>query len=96
MSPLGLIAIGAGIAVLCGAGAAIGMGIATGKASEAIAPSRRLSQDQLVAALWSDPDGNLRDLRAAGFDSADFRSWRQGVIGGRATETEGCWFGRTV
>ncbi len=37
MSPLGLIAIGAGIAVLCGAGAAIGMGIATGKAAEAIA-----------------------------------------------------------
>ncbi len=37
MSPIGLIAIGAGIAVLCGAGAAIGMGIATGKASEAIA-----------------------------------------------------------
>jgi len=37
MSPLGLIALGAGIAVLCGAGAAIGMGIATGRASEAIA-----------------------------------------------------------
>jgi F-type H+-transporting ATPase subunit c len=37
MSPLGLIAIGAGIAVLCGAGAAIAMGIATAKASEAIA-----------------------------------------------------------
>lgn len=37
MTTLGLIAIGAGIAALCGAGAAIGMGIATGKASEAIA-----------------------------------------------------------
>lgn len=37
MSPLGLIAIGAGIAALCGAGAAIGMGIATSKAAEAIA-----------------------------------------------------------
>jgi len=37
MSPLGLIAIGAGIAALCGAGAAIGMGIATSKASESIA-----------------------------------------------------------
>jgi F-type H+-transporting ATPase subunit c len=37
MSQLGLIAIGAGIAALCGAGAAIGMGIATGKASESIA-----------------------------------------------------------
>ena len=37
MSPLGLIAIGAGIAALCGGGAPIGMGIATGRASEAIA-----------------------------------------------------------
>ena len=37
MTPIGLIAIGAGIAVLCGAGAAIGMGIATGRAAEAIA-----------------------------------------------------------
>jgi F-type H+-transporting ATPase subunit c len=37
MSALGLIAIGAGIAALCGAGAAIGMGLATGKAVEAIA-----------------------------------------------------------
>ncbi len=37
MSVLGLIAIGAGIAALCGGFAAIGMGIATGKASEAIA-----------------------------------------------------------
>ena len=37
MTTLGLIAIGAGIAVLCGAGAAIGMGIATGRAAEAIA-----------------------------------------------------------
>jgi F-type H+-transporting ATPase subunit c len=37
MSPLGLIAVGAGIAVLCGGGAAIGMGIATGRAAEAIA-----------------------------------------------------------
>ncbi len=37
MTTLGLIAIGAGIAVLCGGGAAIGMGIATGRASEAIA-----------------------------------------------------------
>jgi F-type H+-transporting ATPase subunit c len=37
MSPIGLIAIGAGIAVLCGGAAAIGMGIATGRASEAIA-----------------------------------------------------------
>ena len=34
---IGLIAIGAGLAALCGAGAAIGMGIATGKAAEAIA-----------------------------------------------------------
>lgn len=33
---LGLIAIGAGIAALCGAGAALGMGNATGKATEAI------------------------------------------------------------
>ncbi len=37
MSALGLIAIGAGIAALCGGGAAIGMGLATGKAVEAIA-----------------------------------------------------------
>lgn len=37
MSALGIIAIGAGIAALCGAGAAIGMGLATGKAVEAIA-----------------------------------------------------------
>ncbi len=37
MTSLGLIAIGAGIAALCGAGAAIGMGTATGKAVEAIA-----------------------------------------------------------
>lgn len=34
---LGLIAIGAGIAALCGAGAALAMGNATGKAAEAIA-----------------------------------------------------------
>ena len=34
---LGFIAIGAGIAALCGAGAALGMGNATGKAAEAIA-----------------------------------------------------------
>jgi F-type H+-transporting ATPase subunit c len=34
---LGIIAIGAGIAALCGAGAAIGMGNATGKAMDAIA-----------------------------------------------------------
>jgi len=34
---LGIIAIGAGIAALCGAGAALGMGNATGKAVEAIA-----------------------------------------------------------
>ncbi len=33
----GLIAIGAGIAVLCGAGAGFGIGIATSKASEAVA-----------------------------------------------------------
>ena len=37
MSALGLIAIGAGLFGLAGAGAAIGMGIATGKAAEAIA-----------------------------------------------------------
>lgn len=34
---LGLIAIGAGIAVLTGLGAGLGMGIATGKAVEAVA-----------------------------------------------------------
>ncbi len=33
----GLIAIGAGIALLCGFGAGIGIGIATGKAVDAIA-----------------------------------------------------------
>jgi F-type H+-transporting ATPase subunit c len=32
-----LIAIGAGIAVLCGLGAGIGIGIATGHASDAVA-----------------------------------------------------------
>ena len=32
----GMIAIGAGLAVLTGAGAGIGMGIATGKAAEAV------------------------------------------------------------
>ncbi len=37
MSALGLIAIGAGIAALCGGAAAIGMGHATGKAVESIA-----------------------------------------------------------
>ena len=37
MSTLGMIAIGAAIASLCCAGAAIAMGLATGKASEAIA-----------------------------------------------------------
>lgn len=36
MDPNGLIAIGAGIAVLTGLGAGIGMGIATSKAVEAI------------------------------------------------------------
>lgn len=36
MSQLGLVAIGAGIAVLCGLGAGISMGIATGKAVEAV------------------------------------------------------------
>jgi len=35
MNTVGLIAIGAGIAVLTGLGAGIGMGIATGKAAEA-------------------------------------------------------------
>lgn len=34
---LGLIAIAAGIAALCGGAAALGMGMATGKATEAIA-----------------------------------------------------------
>ena len=34
---LGLIAIGAGLVALCGAGAALAMGNATGKAAEAIA-----------------------------------------------------------
>jgi F-type H+-transporting ATPase subunit c len=34
---MGLIAIGAGIAVLTGLGAGLGMGIATGKAVEAVA-----------------------------------------------------------
>ena len=34
---LGLIALGAGIAALCGAGAALAMGNATGKAVESIA-----------------------------------------------------------
>lgn len=33
---VGMIAIGAGLAVLTGAGAGIGMGIATGKAAEAV------------------------------------------------------------
>ena len=37
MGTLGLIAIGAGIAALACAGAAIGMSIATGKAADAIA-----------------------------------------------------------
>ena len=37
MSPIGLIALGASIAVLTGGAAAIGMGIATGRATEAIA-----------------------------------------------------------
>ena len=37
MSEIGLIAIGAGIAVLTGAGAGLSMGIATGKAVEAVA-----------------------------------------------------------
>jgi F-type H+-transporting ATPase subunit c len=36
-SVVGLIAIGAAVAVLCGAAAAIGMSLATGKAVEAIA-----------------------------------------------------------
>jgi F-type H+-transporting ATPase subunit c len=36
-SATGLIAIGAGIAVLTGLGAGLGMGIATGKACEAVA-----------------------------------------------------------
>lgn len=36
-----IIAIGAGIAVLGALGAGIGIGIATGKAAEAIADSRR-------------------------------------------------------
>ena len=37
MTDIGLIAIGAGLAVLTGAGASLGMGIATGKAVEAVA-----------------------------------------------------------
>jgi len=37
MDTIGLIAIGAGIAVLTGLGAGIGMGIATSKAAEAVA-----------------------------------------------------------
>lgn len=37
MDSTGLIAIGAGIAVLTGLGAGVGMGIATGKACEAVA-----------------------------------------------------------
>ena len=37
MSALGIIAIGAGIAALCGGAAAIAMGLATGKAVESIA-----------------------------------------------------------
>lgn len=36
MDPNGLIAIGAGLAVLTGLGAGIGMGIATSKAAEAV------------------------------------------------------------
>ena len=36
MSAIGLIAIGAGIAVLAGLGAGLGMGIATSKAVEAV------------------------------------------------------------
>ena len=36
MSAIGLIAIGAGIAVLAGLGAGLGMGIATSKAGEAV------------------------------------------------------------
>ena len=36
MSAIGLIAIGAGIAVLAGLGAGLGMGIATNKAVEAV------------------------------------------------------------
>lgn len=37
MSEVGLIAIGAGLAVFTGVGAGLGMGIATGKAVEAVA-----------------------------------------------------------
>ncbi|HWQ06882.1 MAG TPA: ATP synthase F0 subunit C [Feifaniaceae bacterium] len=37
MTDIGLVAIGAGLAVLTGAGAGLGMGIATGKAVEAVA-----------------------------------------------------------
>lgn len=37
MGELGLIAIGAGIAVFTGVGAGIGMGIATGRACESVA-----------------------------------------------------------
>ncbi len=37
MTDLGLIAIGAGLAVFTGVGAGIGMGIATGKACESVA-----------------------------------------------------------
>ena len=45
-----LIAIGAGIAVLCGLGAGIGIGIATGHASDAVArqPSQRQNQRRLL------------------------------------------------
>ena len=59
MSAIGLIAIGAGIAVLAGLGAGLGMGIATSKAVEAVGTR----QDQLRSFVRVGFGGIHRNLR---------------------------------
>ena len=49
----GLIALGAGIAALTGIGGGIGIGIATGKATEAISVSPRLPARSRPTCCWA-------------------------------------------
>ena len=49
----GLVALGAGIAALTGIGGGIGIGIATGKATEAISASRRLPARSRRTCCWA-------------------------------------------
>ena len=70
-----VIAIGAGIALICALGAGIGIGIATGKAVEAIARQPEMHASRVGGFSWACPGvdgGRGKPTRLSGFSGFDY------------------------